>query len=347
MAAGAALVLAGCGGAGGTNKDAAGARRPAALAPAETVAEVAGQPITAAELDERAAGGLVSLRQKEYNTRRQTLDRMISERLLGQEARARGVSVEELLRREVEQKVPRPTDAEVAAFYQEVAHRVGGRTLEEVRPDLTAALQQRAADARRRAFERELRDRAKVRVLLPVPRMDVPVPANAPRLGPAEAPITIVEYLDYQCPYCQRAQATVDALLARYPDKLRFVYRDFPIEGHPGAMPAAKASRCAGDQGKFWELHRALLARPSDFSPAELRARAAQVGLDVGAFEGCLASNRHEREIREAYDSGSRLGVESTPTFFVNGRMVVGARPLEAFQEVIDEELAGGGSRGH
>jgi protein-disulfide isomerase len=311
------------------------------------LARIGSDSVTAAEVDGRASTSLASLRQKEYEARRGALDAIVSEKLLAHEAAARGMTVQALVEQEVTKKVPSPTDAEVEAFYQQVANQVGGRTKEQIAPQLRTALLERAVEARRRTFERELRKKAGVQLLLAPPRTALDLPSGAPQTGAAKAPVTIVEYLDYQCPYCMRAQTTVDTLLKQYAGKVRLVHRDFPIEGHPRAMAAARATRCAGDQGKFWEYHQSLFARPSALTDDDLRTRATELKLDAGSFVTCMSSNRHDEDIHSSYDSGIRAGVGSTPTFFINGRMLEGARPLEDFQEVVEEELEGGaGSHG-
>jgi protein-disulfide isomerase len=172
----------------------------------------------------------------------------------------------------------------------------------------------------------------------------VAIPAGAPSLGPASAPVTIVEFSDYQCPYCRRAQNTVDELVAKYKDKVRLVHRDFPLDGHPRAFPAARAARCAGEQGRFWDYHRGLLVGTGDFSDQDFKSRAQALGLDGSKFDACLQSPRHDQEIRASVEDGTRIGVTGTPAFFINGRMLFGARPIEQFQEVIDSELSQGGA---
>ena len=153
--------------------------------------------------------------------------------------------------------------------------------------------------------------------------------------------MTIVEFTDYQCPYCHRAQAVIDEVLARYSGKVRFVHLDFPLDGHPGAMPAARAARCAGEQGKFWEYHRSLMTAPGTLDEADLKARAGALRLDERAFATCLSSGRHDDAIQASLRQGEEQGVTGTPAYFVNGRMLSGARPVEAFAELIDSELAG------
>jgi protein-disulfide isomerase len=153
--------------------------------------------------------------------------------------------------------------------------------------------------------------------------------------------VTIVEFTDYQCPYCHRAQGVIDQVLSRYAGKVRFVHLDFPLDGHPGAVPAARAARCAGEQGQFWEYHRSLMTAPGTLDETDLKGRASALKLNAGAFGSCLSSSRHDDAIHAALRQGEELGVTGTPAYFVNGRMLSGARPVEAFTELIDAELAG------
>lgn len=308
----------------------------------DVVARVHGKPVTAAELDEKAAQKLLALRQQEYDARREALDELIAQRLFEQEAAARGVTVEALLAEEVDQKAGAPDPAQMRLLYEQNRAQLRNRPFEEVRPQLEDYLRQQARAGRRQAFHAELLARAEVKVLLKPPRHEVAVPASAPTTGPPKAPVTIVSFADYQCPYCQRAEETVAELQRRYGDKLRLVHRDFPLDFHPRARMAARASYCASEQDKFWEYHRGLLLQPGDYKDAELMARARALGLREAAFGACLASDRFDAVIAAGMEDGRKLGVNSTPTFFINGRMVSGARPVEYFAQVIDEELAAG-----
>jgi protein-disulfide isomerase len=303
------------------------------------VAEVDGVPITRRELDERAAERLARIRQEEYDVRREALDEMIGERLLEKEARARGITPSDLLKDEVDRQVGPPAAADVDAVFEANRARLDGRTKEQVRPQIEKMLRDRALAERREEFSRQLRDKASVKVALEPPRSNVAVPTDAPALGPGAAPVTIVEFSDYQCPYCHRAQVTIDEVMKRYEGRIKLVHRDFPLDGHGRAVVAARASRCAGEQGRFWDYHRSLMTVRGDLSEADLAARADAFKLDPRTFATCLASDRHDAAIRASVDEGSRMGVTGTPTYFINGRMLTGARPFEEFRRVIDAEL--------
>jgi protein-disulfide isomerase len=173
-------------------------------------------------------------------------------------------------------------------------------------------------------------------------RYEVPT-EGSPSLGPADAPITIVEFSDFQCPYCGRFyQQTYKPLLDAYPGKIRFVYRHLQLTSiHPNAMPAAEAAMCANEQGKFWEFHDALFADQASLGQDFYLQIAQNLGLDMTAFQDCLTTEKYSAEIQKDSDFALNLGVNSTPTFFINGLAVVGAQPIDVFKQVIDKELAG------
>jgi protein-disulfide isomerase len=319
-----------------------GARTPAAVSGVGVVAEVNGSPILATELEPKVASRLARLRQEEYEIRRQTLEELIAERLLAAEASKRKVSTEELLRQEVDAKVAALPAEQVDLIYDQNKGRFAGQTRAEALARIRDVLAQRAKAERRAAFDKELRDAARVAVRLEVPRTTIAIPAGAPSTGPDNPRVTIVEFTDYQCPYCHRAQGVIDQVLSRYSGQVRFVHLDFPLDGHPGAVPAARAARCAGEQGRFWEYHRSLMTSPGTLDDADLKGRATVLKLDLGGFGACLSSGRHEDAIQASLRQGEELGVTGTPAYFVNGRMLSGARPLESFTELIDSELAGG-----
>jgi protein-disulfide isomerase len=172
-------------------------------------------------------------------------------------------------------------------------------------------------------------------------RVDVSA-GDSPALGPGNAPITIIEFSDYQCPYCKLWHDNVyDRLLANYPGKIRFVYRDFPLPGHPEALPAAEAAHCAGQQNVYWKYHDALFGQQFGLGRTAYEEYARELGLDMAAFSACLDSGRYQAGVSDVVAYATSLGVQSTPTFFINGIPVVGAEPYETFKQIIDKELAG------
>jgi protein-disulfide isomerase len=304
------------------------------------VATIDGRPIMEGEVDKRVEDRLARVRQQEYEIRKEALDQIIADRMLEKEAKARGISVDQLLKDEVDRQLLPPAKEEVARVYEQNRAGFGQRPRAEVEAEIEQVLKDRARAGRRESLARDLREKAKVVVSLDAPRSTVAIPANAPTLGPASARVTIVEFADYQCPYCHRAQGTVDKVLSRYAGKVQLVHRDFPLDGHPNAFPAARAARCAGEQGKFWDFHRSLMVDQGDMSELDLKRRASGLKLEIAPFLSCLGSNRHDTSIKESVEAGLKLGVTGTPAFFINGRLLTGARPFEDFQEIIDAELA-------
>jgi protein-disulfide isomerase len=317
--------------------------RPAAplVAGSQPVAVVAGTPITAAELDQLAGSRLFQVRQQEYQVRRQVLDDAIGKRLFDNEAATRKISVDELTRLEIEGKAAPVTDAEKKEFYEQNKARFGQGTPEEqALAQIETGLRQQRVRDRRAEFTKELRTKANVKVMLEPPRVTVAEGGN-PAKGPAAAPVTVVEFSDFQCPFCARVGPTLKKLEETYPGKLRIVFRDLPLLNiHKNAGHAAEAAQCANDQGKFWEMHDRLFANQAKLAPAELKEHAVALGLDATAFNQCLDSGKYTAEWRRDSEEATRLGLSGTPAFFINGRLLSGAQPYEAFAQVIDEELA-------
>jgi protein-disulfide isomerase len=172
-------------------------------------------------------------------------------------------------------------------------------------------------------------------------RYDIPI-KDAYALGPADAPITIVEFSDYQCPYCRRWHDEVyEPLLAAYPGKIKFVYRHLPLTSiHPDALPAAEAAMCAGEQEAFWTFHEKLFSNESLGNDMYTRY-AKDLGLDMDSFKACISDRKYQAIVDADMNFAIDLGIRSTPTFFINGLAIVGAQPLDVFKQVIDKELAG------
>jgi protein-disulfide isomerase len=303
---------------------------------------VNGDPITANDLERALGAKLSALEEQIHDLKRQELESLIADRLLAQEASRRGISVPALVDAEVTAKVGLVTEQEVETFYQANKARLRGDEA-SIRNNIRAHLQQQKLLMRRLRFVDSLRSQSKVLVHLqppPVVRVAVSIDGTPVR-GAADAPVTIVEFSDFHCPFCKRAQATLKEILDRYPGKVRHAFRDFPVDSlHPQARQAAEAARCADDQGKFWSYHDTLFANAPNGAPADLRRYAGDVGLDVPVFERCLTDGTHRATVQRDLEEGARLGVDGTPAFFVNGRLISGAQPLEAFTKLIEQELA-------
>lgn len=161
--------------------------------------------------------------------------------------------------------------------------------------------------------------------------------------GPAAAPVTIFEWSDYECPFCQRVQEVLQRLRGEFPDTVRFVFKDFPLRSHPNALPAALAARCAGAQGRYWEYHDLLFVGQPDLSRNDLIGYARRLGLDAPALTECLDAGRFRDAILADQREGREAGVRATPTFFINQRKIEGALPLDAFRDAIKRALRDAG----
>jgi protein-disulfide isomerase len=305
------------------------AKGPAAL--------VGGQPIDRAAVDELIRPQLMDLRAQEQQLRTKALEALIAQELIAREAAARGISAEALEKAEVEDKAG-IGDAEAKAYYAANKERLGALTEAEALSRIKEGLGRQRQNERRAAFARELRAKHEVQVLLEPYRLPVEV-GGAPVRGNPEAAVTIVEFSDFQCTFCVRARASVAAVRQAYGDKVRWAFRHFPLGFHQYAEKAGEAASCAGEQGRFWEMHDHLWANSSKLAVEDLKAHAGALGLDRKAFDACLDSGRHAGQVQRDMEAGASYGVSGTPAFFVNGRPLVGAQPFEAFRDVIEDEL--------
>jgi protein-disulfide isomerase len=307
--------------------------------PSKVVATVGTHKITQAELDARVKQQLAALQSQEYEIKRQAIDSMADEYLLDQAAKKESLTPDEYIKKHEVAKKFTTTDAK--AYYdqhKELQSRYP--QFDPIKDKLAAALQQQYDDQQRDILMAGLKKDNPVNVLLTPPRVEVNY-AGHPQRGPADAPVTIIEFSDFQCPYCKRAEPIINEVREKYGDKVKLVYMDFPLSFHEHAMGAATAARCAADQGKFWEYHDQLFENQSKLDPNDLKATAKKVGLDETKFDQCLASDKVKDEINADVEQGHNLGVDGTPAFFINGRPLSGAQPATAFSQVIDEELGG------
>ena len=337
-------LLAACGGQSST-PGTTSAPAPAATksaAPGQPLATVGDKTITQGDVEQHIAARLVELDQERYEAVKQGLDELVADELIAQEAKARSVTPEALEEQEVVAKVPEPTDADVQKVYDENKDRLEGQSLDLLKPRIVAYLKGQQGVQRREAFITELKGKYKTAVLLRPPVVDVAT-AGRPEKGGKNASVTIIEFSDYECPFCKRAEGVVDQVMTTYGDKVKLVFRDFPLPFHSNARPAAEAANCAGGMGKFWEYHAKLFANQAGLAPDKYNSYAAELGLDPQKFSECLAQKPHAAAIDKDIEDGQKVGVSGTPAFFINGRMLSGAQPFDKFKELIDEELAAAG----
>ena len=304
--------------------------------PKQPVATVDGQPIYDEDLAPSVEGQLQPLRNQEYEIKKKALDNLIEQKMLEAAAKKKGLTTEKLLDQEVNSKVPDPSDAQLEGYY--VGLKVT-RPFADVKTQLRDGYKQAKIRQAREDYLKALRADLKVVVLLSAPRVEVAYDPARLRGNP-KAPVMIVEFSDYQCPYCHQVEPTVKEVLTKYGDKVSLSYRDFPLTAiHSQAMIAAEASRCAEEQGKFWEYHDQLFTA-SKLEKDSLIEYARNLKLDDKQFESCLTSEKYKADIDKDAQEGKKAGVTGTPGFFINGVALSGSQGQDAFARVIDDELA-------
>jgi protein-disulfide isomerase len=310
--------------------------------PKDAAATVGDEVISMTDLEKSSATELAGLDEQRYRLLDRKLGQLIAERLLTREAKRRGVSLEALLQAEITAKTPPVTGEDVNAFISQNRARLPQGDEADLKVKVADYLHRLQVSQRTEAFVGSLRAQSPVQVFLKEPepvRMSVDGKVGFSR-GPADAPVTIVEFSDFQCPYCKNVVRTLKELTTKYSDRVRWVFRDYPIPAlHPDALLVHEAARCAGEQGKFWLYHDLAFERAPAATPANLREFAAEVGLEAAAFSQCLDSHKHRAAVAADMEAGGKLGITGTPTFFINGALFVGNQPPAEFQRVIEREL--------
>ncbi len=314
------------------------------MAPEAAVATIDGKAIPCSELYQHTSALALSaeaeFREELRALHQAALANLIDERLLQAEADKKGQSITEFVASTL--SITPTTPEEAKAFYDEAVAR--GEQLppyEQITEDLIGFLNERKQKSEMEAFRDSLRSKTTIEKSLPVvlpPQFTVD--ATGPSQGGDEAAVTIVEFSDYECHFCGKAEPTVKKLLVEYGDKVRIVYRDYPLPNHTNAPKAAEAAHCAGKQDKFWQMHDLLFENQRALGIEELKGYATKLGLDSEKFSECLDSGEMKPIVVASLQEGEKVGVTGTPAFFVNGRLLSGAQPFERFKEVIDHELA-------
>lgn len=307
----------------------------------DAVAEIDGQTVSMDELRSFAAEPLQALDRQRHQVLENGLQQLIENRLLELEAKRRGTNAGAVLQEEAERRASPVTDDDIDRWYEQNKHRVQ-QPKEQVMPQIRRFLEQGRQQEVRTALMKELRGQYQVKTLLQPQRSSMDL-SGAPSKGPDTAPVTLVEFSDFQCPYCQRINPVLDEVLETYGDQVRLVFMQFPLMSiHPKAFKASEAALCAQEQDAFWPMHDAIFADPKNIDPAELKAHAKTLKLDEAAFAQCLDGGTSAAEVRRQMATGRSAGVTGTPTFTVNGRLLElkgGVPPLEQITAMIDDEL--------
>jgi protein-disulfide isomerase len=299
------------------------------------VAAIDGKSFTYADLDQKEGAKLLQARDQYYRAERQALDALIDDNLLQAEADRQKITVDELLKRNVEDKVKDPTDDQLEVFYEGLNT---DKSFADVKDKILESIRQRRIAKLRGEYIKSLRQQANIQIFLDPPTEQVAV-GDAPLQGPRTAPVTIIEFADYECPYCQKIHPELKKLESDFPDKVAIAYKDFPLPMHKHAEKAAEAARCAGDQGKYWEFHDTLFEK-GGLDVSELKETAIALKLDSTKFDKCLDSSEEADAIQKTVDEGQRLGLSGTPSFFINGHFVSGATNYATLREMVEQELS-------
>jgi protein-disulfide isomerase len=309
------------------------------------IATVDGQPIYEQDLMSVAGPSLVGLRDQEFKVKSDALNQLMRQKLIEAEAKKKSVTAEELLKQEVDSKIAEPSDDEAKGYYL-AAKSESSLAFEEIKAQIKQLLRTAEIQQAREKYVESLRAKANVSVRLQSPKVEVAFDPARVR-GDAKAPVTIVEFSDFQCPFCEKAEPILKDLLAKYNGQVKLAFLDFPMRSlHAQAQIAAEAARCAEQQGKFWQYHDVLFADQTKLDEAGLAQSARGLGLDENSFQSCLKSGKFKAQIEHDVQEGTKAGVVGTPAFFIDGISLNGVQPEAAFEKIINTELAdiGGGS---
>lgn len=303
------------------------------------VATVNGRGITQNEVDRLVMAQTLPLERKLYAIRKATLENLIILSVLESEAEKRGVTVAEL-RRQLAAGEVQVTPQQVEDAYAANANFFGNMSPDEAKERLRLDLENQQRMQNYRTSLARLKQTASINVHLREPQLpSVGDDVVAPSLGPKDAPVTIVEFSDFECLYCRKVQSTIKRLLQTYEKDVKLVFKHLPLEIHQHAFPAAQAAFCAGQQGLFWQYHDALF-NADTFGLDSLKKIAKDLGLRVNLFNRCLTSTSSRSAVSFNMQEASQLGISSTPTFAINGKLVSGALTFEEFKVIIEQELS-------
>jgi len=303
---------------------------------AAVLVEIDGTRISAAEFNQKKPQALFQAQQSLYDSKRKALEAFVDDYLLEREARKENVTVEELLKRHAETGIEKdPSDEVLKVYYEGVD---SSEPFETAKEKIREYIRQRRVAKAKSAYIQSLRSHAQIAIRLEPPRAEISL-AGTPVRGPKNAAVTVVEFADFECPYCQVVHPDLAKLQSELGDKVAFAFKDLPLPSHTYAEKAAEAAHCAGAQGKYWEFHDRLFEK-KQYEVAKLKETARELQLNGEAFDKCLDSGAPAAFIKASIMEAQALTIPGTPTFFVNGRFISGPTNYEILRNAIQEELA-------
>jgi len=316
------LAVAACNGADATGGD-------------SVLVEIDGTKLTQADLESRRPGSLFQARNTFYTAEQKAVQALVDDYLLERQARKEGLTVDKLLEAHVNAVIAKdPSDEALRVYYDGVDTT---EPYEAVRGKILDTIRERRLSKAKEAYLASLRSQANINVTLAPPRAQIAL-KDTPVRGDPNAPVMLVEYADYECPYCQQIQPALAKLEADFKGKIAFAFKDAPLPMHANAQKAAESAHCAAEQGRYWEYHDLLFAK-SDLQLPRLKEYAQSLKMDGAAFAKCLDSGAHDPLVKSQLAEAQALGVPGTPAFFINGRFITGAVSYDSLRQVIEEEL--------
>lgn len=310
----------------------------------EVVAKVAGETITDLKLDVMLGSRIIELRKEIFKLKKERLDQMLLDRIIEKEAAARNMTLDDFVNRVILPNGVTVEEAEIDGYIQQTKDRMREWTgsYEELRNRIRSYLEQGKRYNAINAYAKSVESKYGAAIYLKEPQLPIVTvkTEGSPSLGPADAPVTIVEFSDYQCPACRATQDEVKKAKSFFGDRLRLVFKDYPLKKHKNAHLAAEAARCAGDQGRFWDYQDVLFSAEHDLDSAQLKSYARNLGLSPETFNACLDEGKYKAAVERDVEEANRIGVDRTPSFVVNGKLIVGGPSFERFQKMIEEELS-------
>ena len=302
----------------------------------DVVAEVAGHKLTRAELEQKKAARLLQARNQLYLAERDALNQLIDDQLLEEKAQAEHLSVEQLVQRDIASHVTDPTEDQLEVYYEGLDT---DKPYADVREKILSHIHELRLSKARAAYLKNLRNQYSVMISLAPPSAQVSLD-SAQTMGPKSSPVTLIEFADYECPYCQQIYADLKKLLQQFGGKMIFAFKDCPLPMHRHAVKAAEAARCAGDQGAFWQYHDLLFENAGKLEVSQLKEYARSLKLDAARFDKCLDSGEKTAAVEKGLQEAKDLGVTGTPSFFINGHFFSGVTTYQDLRGMVDKELA-------